>query len=718
MVKAAPEQLRLATQEERTSTEMVSQVLRKAQHQLGSGRRGAFKYHDITTEEVPTEADANRTLSTADTRRIALGIEPGHRIVLQRDAEERRPENSSGSGGPRPNLTESAPLTDGPPEARRPAEPDTASPEEAGGAELSSSSSSSSSSPGVVGTTRPPSRMTAKHATEMDEARGQSSPEAGPEPTQAEGSSSGEAPMEQGEARETPGSPKRPREESPSSTARNLRPRGWQPTAFGSRFGRRAAPAAPATAENTTGGGSSSSSSVPTPNVMEILAAERRLVRSDSTWIGDEDEYDVDTWMEKLKTKPNIDEKDMMHLIGDYFDEMELFDVVDFVGLTTTKAGVVHERDLTAVEMLEFNKAKLKEFQKVVFEKKALRILTPEESARVRANNASRIISSTFALKYKEENETTDPTKLTKEAHARLAVRGCADPDLRDLGWNNQTQAPTLSAEARMLLLQLVASNGLTLSIGDVRGAFMEAPPLNRRGGKLYMSLPRGRVPGSKMQSDQLLEIILQLYGLNDSPQCWWGCCEDVCTKAGFTQSKFDKCLYMTWDIVDGEKKLTGVLGHHVDDFIGGGSGEKHERAIAQLRKRFPFRRWSLGGGDFCGSRLRQEKDGSIFMVQTEFAEKMRPIPVPKGVDPTAECPPTGGGEAAPRSLRKWELAGEPNETRFVCDGVLEHASLSTPYMEQHHRDEQHDPPLQGSDGARGYLPPDPDGRADLAGLE
>ena len=52
-----------------------------------------------------------------------------------------------------------------------------------------------------------------------------------------------------------------------------------------------------------------------------------------------------------------------------------------------------------------------------------------------------------------------------------------------------------MSNEARALLLQLLASFGWRLQLGDVKGAFMESPPLARPGGKLYASLPRGGVP-------------------------------------------------------------------------------------------------------------------------------------------------------------------------------------------------------------------------------
>ena len=74
------------------------------------------------------------------------------------------------------------------------------------------------------------------------------------------------------------------------------------------------------------------------------------------------------------------------------------------------------------------------------------------------------------------------------------------------------TQAPTLSAEGRDLALRLIVSCGFDLFIGDVRGAFMESPPLAREGGKLYVTLPKGGIPGSSVRSDQVAEVILPLY--------------------------------------------------------------------------------------------------------------------------------------------------------------------------------------------------------------
>ena len=71
-----------------------------------------------------------------------------------------------------------------------------------------------------------------------------------------------------------------------------------------------------------------------------------------------------------------------------------------------------------------------------------------------------------------------------------------------------------------MVTLQVIASLGADVELGDVTGAFLESAELNRQGGKLFLRQPSGGLPGLHQQ--QLLEIRLPLYGLNDSPKRWF----------------------------------------------------------------------------------------------------------------------------------------------------------------------------------------------------
>ena len=61
----------------------------------------------------------------------------------------------------------------------------------------------------------------------------------------------------------------------------------------------------------------------------------------------------------------------------------------------------------------------------------------------------------------------------------------------------------------------------------------------------------------------------------------------------------------------------------HVDDTICSGSGPLFPKALLNLRHRFPFRKWQVGEGMFCGSKYVQNKaTKEIMITQTEFAEK------------------------------------------------------------------------------------------------
>ena len=76
-------------------------------------------------------------------------------------------------------------------------------------------------------------------------------------------------------------------------------------------------------------------------------------------------------------------------------------------------------------------------------------------------------------------------------------------------------------------------------------------------------------------------------------------------------------------------QKPGGILCVHVDDTICGGSGCLFSEALSNLRHRFPFRKWQVGEGMFCGSTYVQNKDNKEIMItQTEFAVKITKVPM------------------------------------------------------------------------------------------
>ena len=96
-------------------------------------------------------------------------------------------------------------------------------------------------------------------------------------------------------------------------------------------------------------------------------------------------------------------------------------------------------------------------------------------------------------------------------------------------------------------------------------------------------------------------------------------------TSSGFIRSQFDNCLY---SFRDSKNQLTGVLGAHVDDtVIKGGEGEEHNQAIESLRRRFPYRKWRVGAGEFCGVQYTECSEAEeITYFPKNYAEHLRPI--------------------------------------------------------------------------------------------
>ena len=95
----------------------------------------------------------------------------------------------------------------------------------------------------------------------------------------------------------------------------------------------------------------------------------------------------------------------------------------------------------------------------------------------------------------------------------------------------------------------------------------------------------------------------------------------------GFKRSCYDPCLYF---LHDQEGRLTGVLGSHVDDTATGGHGPLYEAALKKLRTRFPYRKWRVHEGEFCGAHYKQDPQSkTIHMTMKGFAEGIRPAYMP-----------------------------------------------------------------------------------------
>ena len=131
-------------------------------------------------------------------------------------------------------------------------------------------------------------------------------------------------------------------------------------------------------------------------------------------------------------------------------------------------------------------------------------------------------------------------------------------------------------------------------------------------------------MPLSKSVETSMGKTMPQQPGSKNSHLLW---CH-VVGKASWT-SVFSPC-----EIQEKQSKLIAAMRVHVDDTALGGdlSSQVFRNALTKLKARFPYRKWRVQSGEFCGAWYTQRADKSIHMSMQSFAERIRPVNVPKGV--------------------------------------------------------------------------------------
>ena len=244
------------------------------------------------------------------------------------------------------------------------------------------------------------------------------------------------------------------------------------------------------------------------------------------------------------------------------------------------------------------NESKAAEWS-TILEKGAVKVHYGKKAQALKEKHPDRFIGSRFVITRKAVEEgvnvnVDDPT--TYKIKSRWCLQGHLDPDLDRKVQDGVLQSPTLSQHSRVLLMQILVSHRWTLDLGGIKGAFMEAGPLDPRYRPLFAHVPSGDIPG--VPPDAVLEVTGNVYGQNDAPAAWYRTFDHEACSAGWTRSRFGPCLY-TLRTSGPESTLVGVMGVHVDDIAVGGMGPLYQQSIEQLGRRFPFRKWRTGAGEF-----------------------------------------------------------------------------------------------------------------------
>ena len=296
--------------------------------------------------------------------------------------------------------------------------------------------------------------------------------------------------------------------------------------------------------------------------------------------------------------------------------------------------------------------------------KQAMRVWKGAKAKEILRKYPDRFIGSRFVITKKTDEDGT-------RTKARLCLQGHLDPDFHAKIVSGDCHSPTLSGLGRSLLLQMLVSNHWVMNLGDIKGAFLEAGPLPDKYRPLFARQPEGGIPG--LHPDDVLEITGNMYGANNAPQEWYRTFDAAARAAGFQRSAFDNCLYF---FRGEDARLCGVLGAHVDDTMCGGQGKAYEQAIQRLRTRFPYRKWRVGNGEFCGVVYSQDMSSyEITFQQKEYAKHLRPISMTRERRRERDSPATSKEIAALRAVN--------GATNWLCSQTRPDLAVQTSFSQQ-----------------------------------
>ena len=269
--------------------------------------------------------------------------------------------------------------------------------------------------------------------------------------------------------------------------------------------------------------------------------------------------------------------------------------------------------ELSPSEKAEFSKAKSAEIQNWVRTGTISRILRDKLSP-------DQILRCRWILTWKPIDEADNQGKSpSHKAKARLVVLGYLDPQLETL----PRDSPTLGRHSKMLLLQLISSNGWDLKSFDVKAAFLQGKPQNGRMLGLE-PVPEMRTE-LQMKSTEVLKLEKGAYGLVDAPFLWFSAILEELQRLQFEQSPFDPCVFI---LRNPKTRLPdGIIGLHVDDGLCGGN-ERFDTILNVLEKKYPFGSKKIQAFTFTGIDMTQAPDRSIRLSQSKYVRNIEPIKI------------------------------------------------------------------------------------------
>lgn len=310
-----------------------------------------------------------------------------------------------------------------------------------------------------------------------------------------------------------------------------------------------------------------------------------------------------------------------------------------------------NEKRLTAEEKKEFDEAK-DQALRVWLENDAWKAI-PLESA-----DPEETVPARFLLRWKPKAEA----KNGKVANARVILQGFRHKDV--LTQQLETESPTLSRIGKHLIYLYLTQKGWKIFSADVKSAFMQSDSIDQETRifiKPTADMRRRLERLMDLKPFQILKATKPAFGDVRAPRQWNTSADRVMINdLKFLRHPLDRCVYISYREAyqeDYEKEVfhmdgktfvvDGLLGLHVDDYIGGGENVngKHEvegdydgafptfrDRLCGLSRRFRFGSWDFGKVmRFCGAEVEQNVSrDAISVSMQDYVKKIKPITVEK----------------------------------------------------------------------------------------
>eukprot|EP00435_Cladocopium_sp_Y103_P039402 s1944_g10.t1 len=285
--------------------------------------------------------------------------------------------------------------------------------------------------------------------------------------------------------------------------------------------------------------------------------------------------------------------------------------------------GEVFPHEISAEEWPMWREEDKAEFEKIVASG-ALRVLSVEESRKVKQEleaqgKLNRILPSRMVRRYKPGDHPGAP----RSRKSRFCIRGDRDPDAIYLS----RFAPTVTTSNLQVVIQAAVNRKFRGRVGDLKSAFTQSMPLVREAGPLYCKSCQGSMPD--LHEEQLAEIVLGCYGLMDAPLNWRKTLVQFVTEElKYKQSSLDPCTFLLQD----QHGLRGIIAIEVDDLLMFGDGS-HDAKMEQLQKRFTFGKLQdidEQGVNFNGRRLRKVHEDILIDMKAFVEERMKTVELSK----------------------------------------------------------------------------------------